>query len=254
LAEAYSYYTKGLEQLQAALLIEDKITRNQSLCNCQAMFVKSHSVYDNAYFDQQINLPAHLRRLECSWAISSSMAEVYCLQLEYRAGLHSYQELQRRICRDVETLKTKLNAQNHQFVGADLQWLFENDMKIIAAKIQALDSYQKQRVFPSLSLQPPLMLDEAGLKTLSVGGVKGYIDCLLSKSNNYFIVMGLKDKEIYWLLLIWVSFMSIIIELSGNKGFAELTHYFYWTKIYYRTTLMLKRNNKPRGPLYYSCN
>jgi hypothetical protein len=182
LAEAYSYYIKGLEQLQAALLIEDKITRNQSLGNCQAMFVKSHSVYDNAYFDQQINLPAHLRRLECSWAISSSMAEVYCLQLEYRAGLHSYQELQRRICRDVETLKTKLNAQNHQFVGADLQWLFENDMKIIAAKIQALDSYQKQRVFPSLSLQPPLMLDEAGLKTLSVGGVNGYIDCLLSEA------------------------------------------------------------------------
>lgn len=183
LAEAYSYYIRGLEQLKTSCLIEDKSVRNNSLAGCIATFNSALSVYDNSYWEQtQVNLPAQLRRLECVWAISSAIAEVHCLQAEYRAGLHGYQELRKRILRDVEILKPKLNEYNYQFAIGDLQWIFEIDVKIVASKIHFLEDYQKQSVFPAVTLPEPVMLNETGLHTISLGGVNQYLDCSLVES------------------------------------------------------------------------
>ncbi|GEM_PF-1303100 len=182
LGEAYSCYIKGLEQLKAALLIENKEIRIHSLSSCLNMFVKSLSIYDHFLTNQGMNPAANLRCLECSWGIQSSISEIYCLQSEYRAGLHSYQELQKRILRDVGSIKNRLTESTYAFVAADLQYFFEHDMKLIAGKISGLQTYQQQKVFPSVALTPPLLLPETEMHNLTFQSVDIYLQCLLVDS------------------------------------------------------------------------
>ncbi len=77
LIQAYVYYRKGIEQLQSSLLIEDSINRKLAVSSAISIFTQSFAVYDNKEEYAHINAPAKLRRLECCWAIQSSIAEAY---------------------------------------------------------------------------------------------------------------------------------------------------------------------------------
>lgn len=179
LSQAYSYYRKGLEQLQTTLLVGDESNKKHSFAQCIAIFTQSLSIYDDRSEYEHTNLPAKLRRLECCWSIQASIAETYCLQTEYSAGLHSYKKLHTRMLQDINHVKGQLNEENHHFVARDVGWLFENDMKLLASKIQLLDAHRnKQVLVPKAYRSRPL--DEAEIEKMSKRATEHYLSCLIS--------------------------------------------------------------------------
>lgn len=181
LAQAYNHYRKACEQLQNSLLIQDPINKKLSINSCIDVFVQSLAIYDDKQEYQHINTPAKLRRLECSWSLEAAIAESRYLQGEYSAALHSYEKLRQRIMAETEMLKSEMRPDNFSFVGADLHWIFENDIKIINAKIGLLNHYLTHNRFEPIKIQASEAEQNENLfKNSKLSSAKLYIDCLIS--------------------------------------------------------------------------
>jgi len=181
LAQAYNHYRKALEQLQISLLIQDPINRKLSINSCIDVFVQSLAIYDDKQEYQYINVPAKLRRLECSWSLEAAIAESRYLQGEYTAALHSYEKQRQRIIAETEMLKSEMSENDYKFVVADLHWIFENDVKIIDAKVDLLNHYIAHNTFEPIKIQlSNTEKDENLFKNSNLHSTKLYIDCLIS--------------------------------------------------------------------------
>ncbi len=182
LAQAYHYYLQGVERVKSSLLIKDISLRNQHLAHSITIFNQALSAYETPGEYQEINLPARLRRLECCWAMRAAVAEGYALQGEYDASLDSYQTLQKRICTDSLDLLSGLDDTNFKFVSSDLHWIFENDVKIIHAKVRFLEEYKKTGTFMPVELDVQnTQADEIFIEQLSLRGATAYISYVTQK-------------------------------------------------------------------------
>jgi len=173
--------------------VGDESNKKHSFAQCIAIFTQSLSIYDDRTEYEHINLPAKLRRLECCWSIQASIAETYCLETEYSAGLHSYKKLRSRMLEDIKQAKEHLDEENHRFVLRDVGWVFENDLPLLANKIQLLEAHQnKQVLVPKAYRSRPL--DEAEIENISKSGTEHYLSCLLSPKTKKQLLESVVDS------------------------------------------------------------
>lgn len=182
LAEAYHLYLCGLERLKTAFVVNDVLNRNNAITHCISEFNSALSIYDSSYDNQHSNLAAKLRRLECCWSIQGSIAEAYAMQEEYEASLYSYKKLQQRIFNETDNFVSSLNQDSHNFITADLHWIYQNDIKILDAKIKLLEEVNKTKVFQQIELEEDSKetLPEDFFEKNSLSANQLYLSCLRS--------------------------------------------------------------------------
>ncbi|SEH06396.1 hypothetical protein [Candidatus Venteria ishoeyi] len=223
LSQAYRLYLCGQEQLQTALVIKDTLNRNNSLMHCISSFNKALAVYDNPYDYQTINAPAKLRRLECCWAIQGSIAEAYYLQQEYDASLHSYEKLYQRILSETDMFSKGLDSDNHHFITEDLNWVHENDIKILSGKIKLLRTHKTKKIFHPVKIYfNAADTNKSDIKQASLPSNKYYLACLADNDKKNKIISTVKKAS---------DFIVPEIELNNIDRFSTPKYCQYYVSM-----------------------
>ena len=137
LSGAYAKFNLAQKQIQHALLMEDRHTRNSTLTSAQHILFNALADYNNPDLFKATCAVGYLRRVECAWAIEQTISLTYQLLNEPASVSNSLSHLQERIRQDIFTVIERCTKDEIDFIFPEITRIYNQDLAV-------LNSWQNQ--------------------------------------------------------------------------------------------------------------